>query len=284
MANILVEILKLVRFEHAIMLAFAVLIAETVVLGSFPALSTVLLLSLLVPVLSEMGAFALNDYLDVESDRLNKKTDRPLVSGTISPKFALWIAIICTILSIVFAYPINMSVFVIAIIFALLSIAYNARLKDLPLVGNIYIGLSMAIPFIFGNYVVSPVLSPLALSLAFLAFLAGVAREIIKSAQDMAGDKEARKSTTLPLVIGEKPAVNLAIFLYFVFVASCFLPSYFGLKFSFTSSLFVIIGALSIIYVCYRLFISLDYRSARKLSLLAFGLGMSGFFLAALGF
>jgi 4-hydroxybenzoate polyprenyltransferase len=38
----------------------------------------------------EASTFALNDYYDLEIDRLNKRTDRPLVRGDISPKTALY--------------------------------------------------------------------------------------------------------------------------------------------------------------------------------------------------
>ena len=137
-----------------IMLAVAVFIGETVVLRSVPQLSLPIILSLLVPMLSEMGSFALNDYLDIETDRLNKKM-RPLVKGTISPGFALWFSVISLALSLVLAYFINTDAFFIALVFDALAIAYDWKLKDLPMLGNIYIGLSMAIPFIFGDFVVS---------------------------------------------------------------------------------------------------------------------------------
>ena len=56
--------LRLTRFEHAIMFAIAVLIGEIIAGGSIPLISFVILRSLLVPIFSEMGSFALNDYLD----------------------------------------------------------------------------------------------------------------------------------------------------------------------------------------------------------------------------
>jgi hypothetical protein len=36
------------------------------------------------PLWLEMGAFALNDYFDVEVDRKNNRTDRPIIRGDIS--------------------------------------------------------------------------------------------------------------------------------------------------------------------------------------------------------
>ncbi|MFN7991950.1 MAG: UbiA family prenyltransferase, partial [Candidatus Micrarchaeia archaeon] len=188
------DLYRLTRFEHAAMLAFAVFIAETVTLGRIPPATIPIILSLLVPVLSEMGSFALNDYFDIETDRLNGKSDRPLVKGTISPGFALYFSICCLALSSGLASLINIPAFSIALLFNLLAIAYNWKLKDLPLIGNMYIALTMAIPFIFGNFVVSDTLSLTAIVLAALGFVAGLAREIIKSVQDVEGDVKARGS------------------------------------------------------------------------------------------
>ena len=66
--SFLKEFLKLTRFEHAIMLALAVLLSEIIVLGYFPLFSLIIILSLLVPIFSEMGSFALNDYLDINNN------------------------------------------------------------------------------------------------------------------------------------------------------------------------------------------------------------------------
>lgn len=275
------ELIKLTRFEHAIMLAFAVLIAETVVLGAFPPLSVVIVLSLLVPIFSEMGSFALNDYLDIETDRLNKKAGRPLVRGTISPAFALWFSVFCLALSVILALFINTAALAIALIFNALAIAYNWKLKDFPLVGNIYIALTMAIPFLFGNFVVSGELSQVALVLACLGFVAGLAREIIKSAQDMEGDVKARGSKTLPVIIGRGPAVGMAIVLYLAFLPLSALPFCLGIGFGPLPGVLVVVADVLVLAICVKTLRG-DYSFARNASLVAFSLGMLGILVAAL--
>jgi geranylgeranylglycerol-phosphate geranylgeranyltransferase len=275
------ELFRLTRFEHALMLALAVLIAETVVLGAFPAISPAIILSLLVPVFSEMGSFALNDYLDIETDRLNKKADRPLVRGTISPAFALYFSVASLALSVVLASFINMPAFAIAMLFNALAVAYNWRLKDLPLVGNAYIGLTMAIPFIFGNYAVSGELSPIALVLAMLGFVAGLAREIVKSAQDMEGDVRARGSKTLPVIIGKGQAIGIAVMLYIVFIPLSAVPFLLGLPASALPAFLVAAADALILAICYKSLRG-DYRFARNASLASFLLGMLGIMAAAI--
>ncbi len=277
------ELFKLTRFEHAIMLAVAVFIGEIVVLRAVPQLTIPIILSLLVPMLSEMGSFALNDYLDIETDRLNKRM-RPLVKGTISPGFALWFSIISLALSLVLAYFINPYAFVIALIFNLLAIAYDWKLKDLPLLGNVYIGLSMAIPFIFGNFVISDKISMLAVALALLGFVAGLAREIVKSAQDMEGDMKARGSKTLPIVIGKGPALALAALLYILFIPLSLSPFALGLGFNPYSAAMIGIGDGIILLIVYRILGEPEssYGFARNASLAAFAIGLVGIMLAAL--
>ena len=279
------EFLRLTRFEHAIMLALAVLIGETMALGSFPTISIIIIFSLLVPVFSEMASFSLNDYLDIETDRINDKKT-PLVRGTLSPRFAVYFSFFAFIVSTALAFFINMAAFAIVVIFNILAILYNWKLKDLPLMGNIYIGLSMAIPFIFGNIIVHPQwLLPAPLVLALLAFLAGTAREIVKSVQDQKGDVKARRSRTLPVIIGEKPSLLIASVLYILFIPLSFTPFFFGLKPDALPVLLiaaadgVLIGMVAVLLSRPSQHI---YKSARKITLLIFMIGMIAFLLASL--
>jgi geranylgeranylglycerol-phosphate geranylgeranyltransferase len=227
-----------------------------------------------------MGSFALNDYFDIETDRANKKNDRPLVNGSISPKFALYFSILSFIGSVAFAYLINITIFIIALAFNLAAILYNWKLKDLPLIGNIYIALTMAIPFIFGNFVFSESLSVIAVVLALLGFVAGLAREIIKSVQDMKGDKKARKSKTLPIVIGKKPALAIAIILYLLFIPLSAAPFFLGLHVASIPVILVLAADVMILLICQKA--SNDQKFARDMSLVSFFLGMFGLFLASL--
>lgn len=281
------EFLRLVRFEHALMLALAVLIAQIIVLGQLPPPGGLLALSLLVPLFSEMGSFALNDLLDIESDRLNKKTGRPLVRGTVSPHFAHRFSLFAFLVSVLAAVFINPAALVIAILFNLLAIAYNYKLKDLPLIGNLYIAASMAIPFLFGNVVVSSAWHPVILILAALGFLSGLGREIIKTVQDIRGDRKARGARTLPMFIGERNSLMLASALYLVFVPMAFLPFQYGLRSSVPALAIIAAADLVILYLAVSLLArkpgSSLFRKARNLSLLALFLGLIGYLVATLG-
>ena len=135
----------------------------------------------------------------MESDRINKREDRPLVrGGELSPAFALWFSIIALVFSTVIAALINIYAFGIAFIFNILTIAYNYKLKDLPLAENIiyrtkvwqFRSCSEA-----WSYGIQSNFSPVILSIFAIAFIAGVAREIIKSVEDMEGTRRQENQT-----------------------------------------------------------------------------------------
>ena len=277
--------LRLIRVEHGIMLALAVLISEFIVLRRVYLFSPVIILSLLVPFLHEMASFALYDFLDIKADKLNKRTDKPLVGGKISKQTAIYTVIFGYALSILLAYFLNPVCFAIALGFAALSIMYNYWLKDLPLLGNAYISASMAIPFIFGNLAVFPTLHPAVVSLSLIAFLGGMGREIIKSAEDAFGDRKARNSKTLPLVIGTENSLKIASLFYFAFILSTLLIFSFDKKPTLIPMLFVLAADTAVLGIALCLLRSRTHHNlsmARKLSLIAFIIGLVGVFLACL--
>ncbi len=209
-------ILRLTRFEHSILLIVAVIAAQ-LISGGLPQ-PGILLLSMITPVFVSAGAFAINDYFDIAVDRANKKL-RPLVSGDITPGGALRITGACMAIGIASSLLINQYCAVIAIIFAALSILYSYRLKDLPLIGNAYVAFSMAIPFIFGNYVVSNTANYAILVIFALIFISGTAREIDGAIRDYAGDSRMRNARTLPRVIGIRASAYFAFALYIIAIA-----------------------------------------------------------------
>lgn len=279
--------IKLVRFEHAIMFALSVLIAEIMAAKGMLTLTPAIIFSLFVPVFSEMGAFAMNDLLDIETDRLNRKKGRPLVTGELSEKFALIVTVISFILALVFAAFISPFIFLFTLAINLLAIAYNVLLKDLPLVGNVYIAFTMAIPFVFGNYVVSDVLNPANLLVAALAFVVGLGREIVKSVEDVEGDRKARRSKTLPVLIGSEKSLTVSGILYALFAILSVVPYYLyldtGIGFG-----FVLVADAVFLYSSVALIFSRRknqfLKISRNLSLFALFIGLMGILLSVLGY
>ena len=235
------SILKLIRFEHGLMLSLAVLTSVFFTVSNVR-LDINLIGLMAIPFLIEAGAFALNDYFDIETDRLNKK-DRPLVTGEISKETALTITIASLFTAIIISIFYNIWIVNITGFFILFSVLYDWKLKDLPLIGNSFIGFSMAIPFIFGNLAYSDTLIPENIILFCMAFTIGLAREIIKTD----GDVKMRKAKTLPFYIGKGNSLYIAVIIILLFLVIGFY-SYTLISFEYISG---ILWLLSISYYAY---------------------------------
>lgn len=279
------DVIKLTRIEHSLMLIIAVVAAEMIALG-IPGIN-VLILSIITPVFISMGAFAINDYFDIETDRINRKSN-PLLKGNLKPKDALYITAVSMLIGIAASAMINAYCFAIAVIFAALSILYSYRMKNMLLLGNAYIAVSMAIVFIFGAYVVSSSIRPAVVLIIVMIFLSGLAREINGTVRDMEGDVKARKVRTLPVVIGKRTAAAAAFILYMIAIGitlylflevSPFLYNiYYGVLIVISDILVFNSG------VVFLLGDKKGYRRARNTSLAGMGLALIAILIASLAY
>lgn len=274
-------LLKLTRAEHSIMLVIAVVSAELIAKG-LPN-PFILALSLITPIMISSASFAINDYFDVEVDRKNKK-DRPLINGSLSPSTALHVTVIGILIGIISSALINPYCLVIAVIFGALALLYSYRLKDILLLGNMYIAVSMSIPFVFGSYVVNSSLGLNIILISFMIFLSGVAREIHGTIRDYAGDVKIRKANTLPKVIGKKNSSVVAFVLYMLaIIISVYLFAYIvPFKYRITYLLMIIVSDIMLVFVSFGYLYKKNkgfYKMSRKLSLLAMGIALTSFLL-----
>ncbi len=272
-------ILKLTRIEHSIMLIIAVLASELISSRTLPSYF-ILILSFITPIFISMGSFAINDYFDIEVDRLNKKTTRPLVNGSISLKSAFYIAIASFIIGVFASLFISSGAFAIALVFAILAFLYSYKLKEMFLIGNMYIGLSMMIPFIYGSYVASYTISYPIIIISITVFVSGLAREIHGTIRDYRGDRK-RGVKSLPKYIGVYYSAIISALLYLIaIILSIYL---FFIKGAFYNNIFYIISIgiidimliyVSIIYLRKKLRTQKLFNKSRNLSLAAMGIAL----------
>jgi geranylgeranylglycerol-phosphate geranylgeranyltransferase len=221
---------ELLRLEHGLMIAIAILIGSLIALKgeSFPSFFK-FILTFFTALFLEASTFALNDYYDLEIDKKNKRTDRPLVRGDISPKTALYYFFILFPLGIICSFFVNTACFIIALITALLAILYDAKMKKIKLLGNFYIAYVMAIPFIFGgaavleNNVLFFKIDPAIYIIALIAFFAGSGREIMKDVMDFEGDVK-KGVRSFPKYIGNRKSNILAGFFFLIAIFLSFIP------------------------------------------------------------
>jgi geranylgeranylglycerol-phosphate geranylgeranyltransferase len=225
---------QLMRLEHGVMLFIAIVIGSLISQQTLyhnlnlPLLNIVL--TFFTALFLEASTFALNDYYDLEIDRLNNRTDRPLVRGDVSPKTALYLFFLFFPLGILCSFFVNIPCFIIALVTALISVLYDVKIKKVKLIGNFYIAYIMAIPFVFGGATVLQnnvfsftAMNPAIYIIALIAFLAGAGREIMKDVMDLDGDlKKGVKS--FPRYIGIRASNGIAAVFYLIAIGLSFFP------------------------------------------------------------
>ena len=88
------------------------------------------------------AVYVLNDIVDVDSDRNHpQKKYRPIASGKISIKNAKIFCIFLFILAFLMAYIINPKFLMLCVLMAIINITYSFRLKHIPLIDVITIGI-----------------------------------------------------------------------------------------------------------------------------------------------
>ncbi len=249
-------ILKLTRIEHSFMLVIAVFSAELIAKGIPDPIA--LIASFITPIFISMASFAINDYYDIAVDKANRNMKRPLVSGELSKCDALYVTYICLAIGIFASMLINSYAYYIAVIFGALAMLYSYRLKQIILLGNIYIAFSMAIPFIYGNYVVSSSLSPAIILISAMIFLSGLGREIHGTVRDMRGDR-LRGVTSLPRAISRTGASVIALLLYFAAIGISIYLFVYMVPFKGDAVYLVLIGIADMLLV----YVSLAYLNKK---------------------
>ena len=162
---------RLFRFQATGLIA-ALLVIGAVVSGQS---DTYLLLIIFgIGIFYHIFLYVLNDYVDLEVDKQSKDLQRkPLVSGVISPKTGLTIAIIAGILTyiltlIYFPYFSTILILTLAI---LLAAIYDCFGKKMPGLSDFTMAGSLAFAFLFGASTVPTPLTIVTILVGLLIFL-----------------------------------------------------------------------------------------------------------------
>ncbi|MCW7076779.1 MAG: UbiA family prenyltransferase [Candidatus Syntrophoarchaeum sp.] len=278
---------KLTRAEHGIMYALAVVVGAALVGVRITDLR-IILFGCITAILLEAGTFALNDYYDYEVDKKNNRLDRPLVTGEITLHEVLIISASLIAFGMFFALFLTLPCTILAYLSAILGIIYDIRLKETGIGGNVYISLTMAVPFIFGGLLVKPeVIDPILIILASIAFFIGFGREVMKGIVDIEGDA-IRDVSTIARKWGILRAKQVSTGLYLLGVSISPLPFILNLNTSYYMNLAYLIPLLVtdliLVYVGFRLIAadSVGVNRLRSLTLVALLIGLVAFLTGAI--
>jgi len=173
-------------------------------------------------VLATGAGDAINDYFDREIDRINDP-DRPIPRGAVTPRQALVFSAALFAGAVGVALTLPVLAIAIAAFNLLALISYTQLFKGTPGGGNALVAYLGGSTFLFGGAALADGNLWTAGVLALLAAVSTFAREIIKDIEDIDGDR-AEGLRTLPVVVGERRALWLAVALLILAVAASPLP------------------------------------------------------------
>ena len=208
------------------------------------------------------AGMVINDYFDVEIDKVNRP-ERPIPSGKISLKSALVYYFVLNFIALVLVSQTNIYAFVIALISVFLIFFYSYKLKSKGLIGNFVVGFMTGIAFIFGGAIgenVVPLLFPFIFGL-----LINFAREILKDVEDIEGDR-IKKLQTFPIVYGEEKSLKIFTFLIVLTIISTLLPYFLGIYNVFYLLIILFIVDLPLVYAIRVILDKPEKDQLRKIS------------------
>ena len=233
-----------------LLIAFGSIFIGGFVTGTIHPLSK-LMLACFSGALIAAGANSINDYYDLEIDRINKP-GRPLPSGLVRPPQACYFALTLFAVGTLTGSFIHLPGFVIALCSSVLLYLYSFRLKRTVLWGNLTVALLSGMAFIYGGLAVGRYRE--AVIVGIFSFFFHLSREIIKDIEDMKGDR-SEGLITLPLKYGIKSALVLSSTVMLVLIGLTLVP-YFMHIFSLVYLIIVIAGVdLFLFYVLFAMWI-----------------------------
>ena len=211
--------IMIIRPLNVFLGGLTILISSLIIKYEGPAISVIL--AVFVVMFFTIGANTLNDYFDYEIDKINRP-DRAISSGLVLRNQALILSLFSFIIGVLIALRLNKDSQLLSIGVSLpLIIAYNVKLKNYALIGNIIVSLILAMSFIYAGLVfekTEPLIIP-----ALLAFGLTLIREIVKDLADIKGDKSAGLMT-FPIVYGKKKTIILCTILSLFLGIGSFIP------------------------------------------------------------
>ncbi|RIK36289.1 MAG: geranylgeranylglycerol-phosphate geranylgeranyltransferase [Chloroflexi bacterium] len=203
-----VDTARLVRLSNSLPASALVLMGSYLVAG-WPISTRGWIAALAMWCVTGFG-YASNDYFDQTEDAINKP-GRPLPAGRLPTWFAAGLSGFLALAALGLAALLGWREPVVALAVLGLLTLYNLRLKGTPAGGNLLVAMLAGGTFVTGAIAVqgfswtsvTPVLLPATLLTFFIA-----AREILKTLEDMAGDRAAGKRT-VAVQIGARSTVRL---------------------------------------------------------------------------
>ncbi|HKB86895.1 MAG TPA: UbiA family prenyltransferase [Ignavibacteriaceae bacterium] len=214
-------LIRLIRFELPFSAGVCVVMGQILAKGEFASVGLTIAAFLSVFLLSA-SILVLNDYFDVETDKINAP-DRPIPSGLVSPLAALLFSIILMTAGLVLSFLISFPLLLISLILAVIGFLYNRYFKKSGLPGNLMVSLSVGMTFIFGGASIGFPFHRLVILFALIAAFVDLGEEIAADSADVEGDKLIH-SNSIAIRLGESTALKISAALFCIVILLSIIP------------------------------------------------------------
>jgi 4-hydroxybenzoate polyprenyltransferase len=126
--------------------------------------------------------YVFNDLMDREADaRHQQKRRRPIASGAVSPREAIWLTALCAVVAAIAVTPLGFSVAAIILTYVILNLAYTLWLKRFPLIDVMFIASGFLLRIFAGTEAVHvPASAWILLCTLFLSLFLGFAKRRVE--------------------------------------------------------------------------------------------------------
>ncbi len=215
------DLLRLLRFELPFSAGVCVIMGQILAFGKFASISETAFGFLSVFLISA-AILVLNDYFDVETDKLNAP-HRPIPSNAVTPSEALLLSIILMLCGIIRSYLISVIALLVSLILLIVGFLYNRTYKKSGLPGNLMVSFSVGMTFIYGGISVGLPFNNIVWLFGLIAALIDLGEEIAADAMDMQGDLLIN-SNSLAIKYGKQVAIQKSSYIFFFVILLTSVP------------------------------------------------------------
>lgn len=214
-------LIRLMRFELPFSAGVCVVMGQMLALGHFASILEIA--SGFISIFSiSASILVLNDYFDVETDRINAP-DRPIPANIVTKTEALLFSLFLVALGLLLGYLTGVIAFATVVILLIVGFLYNRKFKKSGLFGNMMVSFSVGMTFIYGGISVGLPFSKTAWFFGVIAALVDLGEEIAADAMDVKGDLLI-ESNSLAIKYGKRAALTVSGFIFLCVILLSIIP------------------------------------------------------------
>lgn len=221
----IIGLFRLFRFELPFIAGICVIVGEFLANGAPPQVIDLLSGFAAIFLLSS-SALILNDYFDIETDKINAP-ERPLPSGMVTKLDVVLLFFCVSLLGLWISYQISDIAFAVSVLVWCIGILYNWRFKLIGFAGNLMVSFSVGMTFIFGGIVVQTPWEFIVWFFAVWVLLINLGEETAADALDREGDRRAG-SRSLAVLYGSENAMIISSGIFMLVIILSGVPFLFG--------------------------------------------------------